>query len=96
MLPLVGSTIVPPGRQESVALSGVDDIAGDAVFGRPARIEVLDFREHRGADAVSDVVQADEGGVAYEIGNAVGVSHDEFLRERPRMKGAAAGGVVEG
>jgi hypothetical protein len=83
-----------PGLQQAVALGGVDDVRSDAVFGRAAGVELLDLRENRGGDAVGDAGETDKGGVADEVGDALGVTHDGVLEVGAPGAGAADG-VVE-
>ena len=52
MLPDVGSTIVPPGLQQPVALGGVDHRDRDAVLHAAARVHGLDLGEQRAAQAL--------------------------------------------
>jgi hypothetical protein len=55
VLPLVGSTMVPPGRRAPEALGGLDHPQRDPVLHGPARVEVLDLGQDRGGDAVGDL-----------------------------------------
>ena len=48
------------GLELALGLGGVDDPGCDAVLAGPARIQVLDLREHRGGDPVGHRVQLDE------------------------------------
>ena len=47
----------------------------DAVLHRPARIEVLDLGQHRGLDALGDLVEPDERGVADQVADVLRVLH---------------------
>ena len=67
------------GAEGAGCLGGIDDPRGDAVFRRPAGVEVFNFREHRRAGARSDVVQSDERGVSDEVGDVRDVTHEGVL-----------------
>ena len=71
VLPLVGSTIVPPGCSSPLCLGRLDHAQGDAVLHRPAGVEVLDLRQDGGLDALGDAVELHQRGVADEADHRV-------------------------
>ena len=100
MLPLVGSTMVPPGLSRPVALGGLDHAQGDAVFDRAAGVEVLDLGEHRARHArvLDDGAELDEGGVADEVGDVLCILHRAILgaSETPHRSHRRSGGPPAG
>ena len=90
MLPLVGSTIVPPGLSVAGRLGGVDHPLGDPVLHRAARVEVLDLGEHLGARAVDHLVESHERRVADQLDDRVGDLHWPHRRSREPQAAASA------
>ena len=63
------------GLERAGGLGGLDHPQRDAVLHRPAGVQVLDLGQHRGGDALGDVVELDERRVADEVGDVFGVLH---------------------
>ncbi len=72
VLPLVDSTIVPPGGELARGLGRVDERDAETVLDARRGVVELELREHVGADALGHAVEPDERGVA-ERGGDVGV-----------------------
>ena len=62
--------------EQPVALGGIDHAYGDAVLHRAAGVEVLHLGQHRGRDALGDLRQTDQWGVADEVDHRVVVLHE--------------------
>ena len=75
VLPLVASTIVPPGLSWPERLGGVDHRDADAVLDAVGRVVELQLGRDRGAGALADPVEPDQGGVADELGDVVVDAH---------------------
>ena len=54
MLPLVGSTIVPPGLELSFPLRCLDHLACDPILDRAARIEIFDLGQDQRLRSTGD------------------------------------------
>ena len=67
MLPLVPSTIVPPGRRLTLALGRLDHRQPDPIFHAPAGVHKFDFRQQRRPHAARDFVQAHQRCIADRI-----------------------------
>ncbi len=74
VLPLVGSTIVPPGLEQALALGGVEHGDGGAVLDAAAGIHVLDLGKHETGRAVDDFVQPYERRVADRLESVVAIN----------------------
>ena len=89
MLPLVPSTIVPPGCSAPDALGRVDDRDAEPVLDAGGGVVELELREHRGAGAVGHAVELHERRRAEGLGDGrVDASHALSLgRRAPRPAG---------
>ena len=58
VLPLVGSMITVSLVDLAVALGGVDHRPADAVLDAPQRVEIFQFRHHRGHAALGEAGSA--------------------------------------
>ena len=67
MLPDVGSTIVPPGSQQAVALGGVDHGDRDPVLHAAARVDELDLGEEVALEVAPDPAEPHQWGVAHQV-----------------------------
>ena len=75
MLPLVGSTMVPPGTNSPSRSAASIMAERDAVLGRAAGIEQLELGHERALEVPGGSVQPDHGGVADELDQRVGDVH---------------------
>ena len=75
MLPDVGSTIVPPGLQEAVALGGVDHGDGRTVLHAAAGVEHLELGEEVALQVAPDAPEPHERRVADQVEQRVGHFH---------------------
>ena len=67
VLPLVGSTIVPPGCSAPGRLGVVDHPQRDPVLHRAARVQVLDLGQHGRRDVAGHRAKPDEGGTTDQV-----------------------------
>ena len=67
VLPLVGSTIVPPGSSSPGPLGRLDHAERDAVFDAAPRIERLELRHDARGARRDDTLQLDDWGVADQL-----------------------------
>ncbi len=63
------------GLQQPLLLGSIDHLGRDPVLDRPARVEVLDLGQHGGLNALGDMVQLHQGGVAHDVDDGFCVAH---------------------
>ena len=79
VLPLVGSTIVPPGLSSPWRFGLIDHIEANPVFNTPPRVEVFNLGENSGATLWGKAIQSDQ----WSLSNALRDLRQKGLGHRP-------------
>ena len=67
VLPLVPSTIVPPGLKQAFSLGVFNHPPADSIFDRAARIHEFKFDVEIGVHSLGDSIESDDGSIANHL-----------------------------